>query len=43
MDLVRSNRESGTPFDVRGVSILEIPGPKVIKETIYYDPAPALV
>jgi ketosteroid isomerase-like protein len=36
-------RKSGTPFDVRGVSILEIPGPKVVKETIYYDPAPALV
>ncbi len=31
-----------TPFEVRGVSILEIQGPKVVRETIYYDPAPAL-
>jgi hypothetical protein len=42
MGLVRSNEDVRHPFDVRGVSILEIPGPKVIRETIYYDPAPAL-
>lgn len=34
-------RKTGTPFEVRGVSILEIPGPKVAREIIYYDPAPA--
>ena len=32
---------SNTPFDVRGVSILEISGSSVTKETIYYDPAAA--
>ncbi len=36
-------RKSNTPFDVRGVSILEISGSRVTKETIYYDPAPARV
>ncbi len=36
-------RKTGTAFDVRGVSVLEISGPKVTKETIYYDPAPARV
>lgn len=35
--------KSGVPFDVRGVSILEISGAKVTKETIYYDPASARV
>lgn len=36
-------RTSNAPFDVRGVSILEISGSKVTRETIYYDPAPARV
>ena len=36
-------RNSGTAFDVRGVSVLEISGSEVTKETIYYDPAPARV
>ncbi len=36
-------RKTGGPFEVRGVSILEISGGKVTKETIYYDPAPARV
>ncbi len=36
-------RSSDTPFDVRGVSLLEISGSSVTKETIYYDPAPARV
>lgn len=34
-------RTSGVPFEVPGVSLLEIPGPKVTRETIYYDPTPA--
>ncbi len=32
-------QKSGVPFEVRGVSVLEIPGPQVTRETIYYDPA----
>lgn len=35
-------RRTGTPFEVRGISVLEISGPAVTKETIYYDPAPAM-
>ncbi len=35
-------RRSGAPFEVRGASVLEVAGSKVMKETIYYDPAPAL-
>ncbi len=35
-------RKTGVPFEIRGVSVLEMPGPKVAHETIYYDPAPAL-
>ena len=34
-------KASGTLFDVRGVSILEVSRGKVVKETIYYDPAAA--
>ncbi len=34
-------RKTDAPFEVRGASILEIPGRKVTRETIYYDPAPA--
>ena len=44
LEWVWSGRTKGTgvPFEVRGVSILEISGVKVTRETIYYDPAPAL-
>ncbi len=34
-------RATDVAFEVRGASILEISGPKVTRETIYYDPAPA--
>ncbi len=34
-------RKSRTAFDVRGVSVLEISGSWVTRDTIYYDPAPA--
>ncbi len=36
-------RKTGAPFDVRGVSVLELSGSTVSRETIYYDPRPALV
>ena len=35
------SRGSARPFEVRGVSILEIPKARVVRETLYYDPAPA--
>ncbi len=34
-------RSTDVSFEVRGASILEVAGPKVTRETIYYDPAPA--
>lgn len=34
-------RDSGRPFKVRGVSVLEIAASRVTKESIYYDPTPA--
>ena len=35
------SRGSARPFEVRGVSILEVPKARVARETLYYDPAPA--
>jgi len=37
-----TKRGTGARFRVRGVSILELRGDKVARETIYYDPRPAL-
>ena len=33
---------SGEPFNVRGASVIELSDGKVIRESIYYDPKPAL-
>ena len=33
---------TGKPFQVRGVSVLELSSSKVLRESIYYDPKPAL-
>lgn len=35
-------RKTDLAFDVRGVSLLELSGSRVTRETIYYDPAPSL-
>ena len=35
-------RSNGEPFRVRGASVIELSGGKVRRESIYYDPMPAL-
>ncbi len=36
------SRTTGRPFQVRGVSVMELSDGKVVRESIYYDPKPAL-
>jgi len=36
-------RSNGEPFQVRGVSVIELSEGKVRRESIYYDPTPALL
>lgn len=37
-----TNRTSGIPFRIRGASVIELAEGKVCRESIYYDPRPAL-
>ncbi len=37
------SHNSGEPFRVRGASVIELSGGKVWRESIYYDPMPALL
>ncbi len=36
------NRSTGEPFKVRGASVIELAGNKIKRESIYYDPRPAV-